>query len=280
MGGLRRYLPITYITALIGALALCGIPPFAGFYSKDILIEAVHFAALPGSHLAYYALLAGVFVTALYTFRLIFLAFNGKERWSHHDADHPVTEPSWVVTLPLILLAVPSAIIGFATIEPMLLNADGFFKQSITVLSAHDVMGKIAGHYPGSFWFALHAVQTKPFWLAIAGILTAYLCYVRYPHWPVQISARLSGLQKILIHKYGFDELYQLVFMKGTQKLSYWCWKKVDVEAIDQDIVGGVVKAWASCAQLLRHLQTGYLNHYAFAMILGVVGLISFWLWG
>jgi NADH-quinone oxidoreductase subunit L len=279
MGGLRRYMPITYVTALIGALALCGLPPFAGFYSKDILIEAVHFSALPGAGIAYYALLIGVFVTALYTFRFIFLAFYGKERWSHQEG-HPVHEPQWVVTLPLILLAIPSVIIGFATIEPMLLNADGFFKQSITVLSSHDVMGKIAAHYPGSFWFALHAVQTKPFWLAIAGIAVAYLCYVRYPLWPAKISAHLSGLQKILIHKYGFDELYQWVFVQGTQKLSRWCWQEVDVKTIDTGIVGGIVKLWAQCARLLRHLQTGYLNHYAFAMILGLVGLISFWLWG
>ncbi|MFA6037728.1 MAG: NADH-quinone oxidoreductase subunit L [Legionellales bacterium] len=279
MGGLRRYMPITYITALIGALALCGIPPFAGFYSKDILIEAVHFSALPGANLAYYALLAGVFVTALYTFRLIFLAFFGKERW-HHDKDHPMHEPDWVVTLPLILLAIPSVIIGFATISPMLLEADGFFKQSITVLSAHDVMGKIAAHYPGTFWFTLHAVVTKPFWLAIAGIFTAYLCYVRYPQWPAKIAANLSGLQKVLIHKYGFDEFYQLVFMKGTQKLSLWCWQEVDVNVIDKGMVGGVAKSWEACARLLRHLQTGYLNQYAFAMILGLVGLISFWLWG
>ncbi len=279
MGGLRRYMPITFITALIGALALCGIPPFAGFYSKDILIEAVHFAALPGAGVAYYALLAGVFVTALYTFRLIFMAFFGKERLSH-EAGHKIHEPDWVVTLPLILLAIPSVIIGFVTIEPMLFEANGFFKQSITVLSAHDVMGKIAAHYPGSFGFALHAVVTKPFWLAVAGIFTAYLCYVRYPHWPTKIASSLSGLQKILIHKYGFDELYQWLFMRNTQRLSQWCWQKVDIEVIDRDLVGGIVKAWEQCAQLLRHLQTGYLNQYALAMILGLVGLISFWLWG
>lgn len=279
MGGLRRYMPITFITALLGALALCGIPPFAGFYSKDILIEAVHFAALPGARFAYYALLLGVFVTALYTFRLIFLAFFGKERWSHQEG-HPVHEPGWVVTLPLILLAIPSVVIGFATIETMLFQADGFFKQSITVLSSHEVMGEIASHYKGSFWFALHAVLTKPFWLAVAGIFTAYLCYIRYPHWPAKIAASLSGLQKILIHKYGFDELYQCVFMKGTQKLGQWCWQKIDVQIIDKHLVGGVVNIWAALARLLRHLQTGYLNQYAFAMILGLVGLISFWLWG
>jgi NADH-quinone oxidoreductase subunit L len=279
MGGLRRYMPITFVTALIGAVALCGLPPFAGFYSKDILIEAVHFAALPGSTFAYYALLIGVFVTALYTFRMIFLAFYGPERWSHHP-EHDIHEPGWVVTFPLILLAIPSAIIGFSTIEPMLFAADDYFKQSIVVHSAHDVVAKIGAHYPGTFWFTLHAVQTKPFWLALAGIFTAYLFYIRYPQWPAIVSRNLSGLQKILENKYGFDALYQLVFMRGTQKLSNWCWKEVDVQVIDHGIVGGTVKTWAASARLLRHLQTGYLNQYAFAMILGLVALISFWLWG
>ncbi|MGA2654526.1 MAG: NADH-quinone oxidoreductase subunit L, partial [Gammaproteobacteria bacterium] len=279
MGGLRKYMPITFATALIGAIALCGLPPFAGFYSKDILIEAVHFAVLPGATFAYYALLIGVFVTAMYTFRMIFLAFFGKERWSHHS-EHDVHENAWVVTLPLILLAIPSIIIGFSTVESMLFAADGYFKQSITVLSAHDVMAKIGAHYPGTFGFTLHAVVTKPFWLALAGIFTAYLFYVRYPHWPAKVSSSLSGLQKILENKYGFDILYQRVFMNGTQKLSNWCWKEVDVEVIDTGIVGGAAQLWANAGRLLRHLQTGYLNQYAFAMILGLVALISFWMWG
>jgi NADH-quinone oxidoreductase subunit L len=223
--------------------------------------------------------LIGVFVTALYTFRMIFLAFYGPERWSHHP-EHDIHEPGWVVTFPLILLAIPSAIIGFSTIEPMLFAADDYFKQSIVVHSAHDVVAKIGAHYPGTFWFTLHAVQTKPFWLALAGIFTAYLFYIRYPQWPAIVSRNLSGLQKILENKYGFDALYQLVFMRGTQKLSNWCWKEVDVQVIDHGIVGGTVKTWAASARLLRHLQTGYLNQYAFAMILGLVALISFWLWG
>jgi NADH-quinone oxidoreductase subunit L len=280
MGGLRRYMPITYVTALIGSLALCGIPPLSGFYSKDIIIEATHFALLPGAGFAYYALLIGVFVTALYTFRLLFLAFHGKPRWSHHNDGHPVAEQGYVITLPLILLAIPSAVIAWFTTEPMLFAADGFFKQSITIHSAHDVMAKVATLYQGAWQFAIHAFVTKPFWLAVAGIFTAYLCYVRYPSWPDSIAKNLSGLNKVLLNKYGFDELYQWAFAKGMRNLSQWSWQKIDIGLIDKGMVGGVVDTWAACARLLRHLQSGYLNQYAFAMILGLLGLLSFWLWG
>ncbi len=279
MGGLKAYLPITCVTAWIGALALCGIPPFSGFYSKDILIEAVHFAAIPGAGFAYYALLAGVFVTALYTFRLIFLTFHGKARWSHQKG-HAVHEPGWVVTLPLILLAIPSAVIAWFTVEPMLFAANGYFKQSITIDTAHDVIGQIAYHYPGAFGFALHAVVTKPFWLAVAGIATAYLCYVRFPKVPARLAREFSVVQRVLVNKYGFDEFYQWFFAKGTRNLSLWFWSVVDIRIIDKSLVGGVVHAWGASARLLRHLQSGYLNHYAFAMILGLLGLLSFWLWG
>lgn len=280
MGGLRRYMPITYITALIGGLALCGIPPLSGFYSKDILIEAVHYSALPGANIAYYALLCGVFVTALYTFRLIFMAFHGKERWSHHDPKHPVTESARVVTIPLILLAIPSAVIAWFTTEPLLFAADDFFKQAITIHSANNVMGHVATHYHGALQFALHAVMTKPFWIALAGIFTAYICYIRYPAWPAQITDKLSGLYKLLVFKYGFDEFYQWAFAKGTRNLSQWCWQAIDIRVIDRGMVGGVVHSWGALARLLRHLQSGYLNQYAFAMILGLLGLLSFWLWG
>jgi NADH-quinone oxidoreductase subunit L len=300
MGGLRKYMPITYATALIGALALCGIPPFAGFFSKDAIIEAVRESRTPGAQLAYIAVLSGVFITALYTFRMLFMTFHGAERFraidghpgGHHnahsaprDADagethadahsaSPVESP-WVVTVPLVLLAIPSVYAGWAYIGPMLFG--GLFEGSLHVEHAHDVLAKLAEHYHGPLAFALHAWTSAPVWLALAGIATAWYLYVRRPDLPGRIAERAKGLYNVLAHKYYFDELYQTVFATGAVRLGNALWRFVDVAAIDGFFVNGAGRVVRWCSRVIRTLQSGYIYHYAFVMIIGVFVFLTLW---
>ena len=275
MGGLKKYMPVTFVTAWAGSLALAGIPPFAGFFSKDMIIEAVHFSTLPGSGFAYVAVLAGVFITAFYSFRMLFLVFYGKPRMDDRTKRH-LHESPWVVTLPLVLLAIPSFLIGLLTIEPLLFG--GYFADALKVLPAHDVVGRISRGYQGLGPFIAHGLQSPPFVLAAAGVLLAWLLYIRYPQLPDQIRARVQWVYDILLNKYYADEFNDFVFARGARALGRMCWRIGDVKLIDGLAVNGTARVVGWVSSVMRHVQSGYVYHYAFAMILGVFLLITFFL--
>ncbi|GAP35585.1 NADH-quinone oxidoreductase subunit L [Piscinibacter sakaiensis] len=292
MGGLRRHMPMTWFTSLIGSLALIGTPLFAGFYSKDSIIEAVHASHLPGAGFAYLAVLSGVFVTAFYSFRMYFLVFHGKERFHHkpfpgehdhhddHGEHHDATphESPWVVTAPLVLLAVPSALIGFLCIQPMLYG--DFLKDAITVDTArHPAMAELAEGFHGALAMALHGLTTLPFWLAAAGVATAYVFYLVKPEIPAAIQARTGLINRILENKYYFDAFNEKVLSAGARLLGRGLWKGGDVGVIDGALVNGSARAVGGIAALVRTVQTGYLYWYALVMILGVIGLMTWQLW-
>ncbi len=275
MGGLKKYMPITFVTAWVGSLALAGIPPFAGFFSKDMIIEAVHYSTLPGSGFAYAAVLGGVFVTAFYTFRMLFLVFYGKPRMDEHTKHH-LHESPWVVTVPLVLLAIPSFLVGFMTIEPVLFG--GYFAEAIKVLPGHDVVGRIGRGYQGLGPFVAHGLQAAPFVLAVAGMLLAWLLYLRYPHVPDQLRERARLAYNILLNKYYADEFNEFVFARGARAVGRLLWKIGDVRLIDGLAVNGSARLVGWVSSIARRVQSGYVYHYAFAMILGVFLLITFFL--
>jgi NADH-quinone oxidoreductase subunit L len=283
MGGLRRYLPVTYWTTLVGALALSGIPGFAGFFSKDSIIEATHLSRLPGSSFAYFCVAIGVFVTALYTFRLVFMTFHGAERFrgsAGHDQGHggesrhggdPHESPA-VVTVPLVLLAIPSVLAGWV-VGPVLFG--DYFGYSIVVASAHDVLAEMGRHFHGALAMLLHGFTTPVFWLALAGIATAWFFYIRRPDLPDVISKKAGLLYTVLVRKYGFDELYQWLFGNGAVLFGTGLWKGGDVAVIDGVFVNGSARAVGWFATVVRQLQSGYIYRYAFAMIIGVLVLLT-----
>jgi NADH-quinone oxidoreductase subunit L len=272
MGGLWKHMPITWITFLLGTLALIGTPGFAGFYSKDSILEAVHYSNIAGAGFAYFAVMLGVFVTSFYSFRLYFLVFHGKERMDHHTQEHLHETPA-VVTVPLILLAIPSVVIGAMTIEPLLFGP--VFENIIYVAPARDVLAQLAEHYHGALSFALHGMMNLPFLLVVAGAVSAWYLYLWRPDLPGQIQARLTGLYDVMNRKYLFDEIYQAVFMRGGQKLGGVLWKYADAGLIDGVLVNGTARLVGWFATVARHLQTGYLYHYAFAMIIGLLILLT-----
>ncbi len=276
MGGLRKFMPVTYWTCLIGSLALIGFPGFSGFYSKDLLIEAVHYSTIPGAGIAYWAVLSGVFVTALYSFRMLFIAFHGKPRFDQHTREH-LHESPWVVTAPLILLAIPSVIIGGLSVE-LLLFGD-YFNSSITVLPEHNVIAPLRDMYHGPFNFILHALGGPAIYLAAAGVFAAWYLYWKNPGLPDTFRQRLQWLYQVLLRKYGFDEFYQFVFAGGSKRLANRLWRTGDVLLVDGLIVNGSAKMVGFCSRIIRHLQTGYLFHYAFAMIIGLLALLSWVVW-
>lgn len=294
MGGLRKYMPITWITSLLGSLALIGTPLFAGFYSKDSIIEAVHASDLAGSGFAYFAVLTGVFVTAFYSFRLYFLVFHGKERWReaahddhHHDDGHhhglgPNDNPHespWVVTLPLILLAIPSVLVGFFALEPMLFG--DFFTGIVHIdHQAHPAMSKLAENFHGAWAMTLHGFVTAPFWLALAGVVTAWFFYLKAPHIPAAIKEKAAWIHTLLDRKYYLDDIYYAVFAKGFRLLGTVFWKLGDQTLIDGVIVNGSAKVVAVMSYIGRRIQTGFIYSYATAMIVGVLALLTLWLSG
>jgi NADH-quinone oxidoreductase subunit L len=288
MGGLKQYMPITYWTALIGSVALIAVPGTSGFFSKDILIEAVHESHLTMATYAYWSVLLGVFVTAFYSFRLVFMTFHGPERFGaghhghgdhhgddHHGHDHQPHESPWVVTLPLILLAIPSLIIGWITVEPLLFG--NYFGNAITVLPAHDVLGRVKGEFHGPAQFVLHAFTGPAVYLAAAGVLSAWYLYLKKPELPAQIASRVSPLYKLLANKFYVDELYQAVFAGGSRGLGTALWRVGDVALIDGGMVNGSARVVGWLSGLLRHMQSGYLYHYAFAMIIGLSVLLAWY---
>ncbi len=272
MGGLKRYMPITYWTSLLGTLALIGFPGFSGFYSKDSIIEAVHASTIAGSDFAYYAVLAGVFITALYSLRLFFIVFHGQERMDHHTKDH-LKESPWVVTVPLVLLAIPSVIIGGLTISSVLYG--DYFANVVFVQEAHDVLGQLKESYHGPMGMILHGMTTAPFFLMAAGIATAWYLYMKKPELPGKIKNTFRLFYDILDNKYGFDAFNEKVIAGGTRGLGNLFSKVGDAIIIDGLIVNGSAKSVAWFSSMIRQVQTGYLYHYAFVMILGLIGLLA-----
>jgi len=273
MGGLKKYMPFTFITAWVGTLALTGFPPFAGFFSKDAIIEAVHHSQLPGASFAYVAVLAGVFVTALYSFRLMFLAFYGKPRMDEHTRKHLHESPA-VVVIPLILLAIPSLVAGWIYIKPMLF--ENFFGDAIKVLPQHNVLAQI--HFDGIGPFIAHGLKSAPFILALLGFGLAWLLYLHEPKWPELIRDRFKPIYNLLMRKYGFDEFNQKVFAGGARGLGGLLWRIGDVKIIDGLAVNGSARAIGWLSSVVRHVQSGYIYHYAFAMIIGLFLLMTFFL--
>jgi NADH-quinone oxidoreductase subunit L len=270
MGGLKKYMPVTYWTSVIGTLALVGFPGFAGYYSKDMIIEAVGASNLPAAGITYYAVLFGVLITSLYSFRLLFLAFHGKYRGDPHH--HPHESPA-VVTGPLIALAVPSVIIGALTAGSVAVG--GYFADSIFVLPQHEAVAHLGEAYHGAFAFALHAVVNPAFYLMLAGAGIAWYLYIANPAVPGTLARRFRVIYNILLYKYGFDEAYQFLFAGGTRKLAQRLWQWGDVTLVDGWIVNGSAKLVGFMAGKVRKLQTGYLYHYAFTMILGLLLLLA-----
>ncbi|MCG2593990.1 NADH-quinone oxidoreductase subunit L [Ramlibacter sp. XY19] len=292
MGGLRKYMPITWITSLLGSLALIGTPLFAGFYSKDSIIEAVHLSKLPGAGFAYFAVMAGVFVTAFYSFRMYFLVFHGKERFDeapahehdahdepdpHHHADehHVPHESPWVVTAPLILLAIPSVVIGFLTIGPMLYG--DFFKDAIFVnLEKHPALEEMAKEYHGPLAMALHGLTSPVFWLALAGVVLAWFMYLKRTDIPGAIQKRVQPIYTLLENKYYMDWINENVFAPAARGLGRGLWKGGDQGVIERIFVNGSAHLVARFAGVVRWVQSGYIYHYAFAMLLGVIVLMTY----
>jgi NADH-quinone oxidoreductase subunit L len=311
MGGLRRYMPITYWTSVIGTLALVGTPFFSGYYSKDTIIVAAHEASKAGGwiqHYAYWAVLLGVFVTAFYSFRLLYLTFHGKERFrevahhephdeehadAHHDENadahhghHGPVEPHespWVVTVPLMLLAIPSIFIGFFTVGPMLFG--DFFRGAIEVMPAHDTVARAGellwhdhdGWVVAALKFGAHAIESLVFWLVVAGFLAASALYLFFPDVATKMRASKPGafLTAILENKYGFDDLWIKGFAGGGIRLGKFSWKRGDAGLIDGLLVNGTATLVDRVAGLVRHVQTGRLYNYAFAMIIGLIVLLA-----
>ncbi len=293
MGGLRRYMPITWITSLVGSLALIGTPLFAGFYSKDSIIEAVGATHLPGTPFAVVAVTASVFVTAFYSFRMYFLVFHGEERFHHKpfppeddhahdghgdDTHHAPQESPWVVTAPLVLLAIPSAVIGFLTITPMLYGS--FFGDSIFVdATAHPAMKELAEEFHGPSAMALHALTALPFWLALAGVVTAWWFYLRQPAIPAAIASRFGPVMRVLQNKYYMDWFNEHVLAAGARRVGTGLWKGGDVGLIDGALIDGSAGLVGRFAGLVRGWQTGHLYQYALVMVLGIFGLLTWTLW-
>jgi len=280
MGGIRKYMPITYWTSLIGSLALIGFPGTAGFFSKDLLIEAVRESHWHGEGavywIAYLSVLLGVFVTALYSFRMFFLVFHGEERMDRETRSH-LHETPWVVTLPLVMLAIPSLLIGWFTVEPVLFG--GFFGDSIVVDQGRDVLARMGEHWHGPMALFLHAWQTPVFWLAIAGLVTAWFLYLKRPDLPAAVREKADGLYNLLDRKYYFDDLYIKGFAAWGRNIGTFLWKRGDQFFIDGVLVNGTANSVGKLAGVMRHLQSGYLYTYAFAMIIGLTMFLGWLIW-
>jgi NADH-quinone oxidoreductase subunit L len=273
MGGLKKYLPVTYWTCLIGSLALIGFPGFSGFFSKDIIIEALHHSETQGAGYAYWCALIGVFVTALYSFRLVFMTFHGKERMDEHTREH-LHESPWVVTLPLIALAIPSIAIGWLTVGPVVF---GDFLAGSIAQAPDGPLAVLGAQFHGPAAFVLHAFRSPAVYLALAGVATAWYLYLKRPELPDRIAARFSRTHRLLVNKYYFDWFNENVIASGVRNLGASLWKRGDETVIDGWLVNGSARAVAALSAVVRQVQTGYLYHYAFAMIIGLSLLLG-WL--
>jgi NADH-quinone oxidoreductase subunit L len=303
MGGLAKYMPITYMTMLIGALANAGLPPFAGFFSKDTIIEAIHHATVPGAGFAFMLAVAGVFVGGFYSFRLIFYTFHGKERFAdahdpdvlaadadaraagqltdhahddHHDDHHgshgKPHESPWVVTFPLVMLAIPSVCAGWL-IGSFVYG--GYFGSSILVSPEHPALAMLAKEFQGVVGMMRHALATQSFWLAVAGAATAWFLYIVRPELPAKLRRQWGFVVTILMDKYGLDRFNDWFFAGGSRALGTGLWKGGDVAIIDNVMVNGSARLVGWFASVIRHVQSGYIYHYAFAMIIGILLLLT-----
>lgn len=279
MGGLWRKMPITYVTFLIGSLALCAIPPFAGFFSKDTIIEAAKLSQTPGSSYAYFCVTLGAMITALYSFRALIMTFHGRTRMDKESFDH-VHESPWVIWLPLVLLAIPSMVIGYILYMPMLFDAPTLLGQSIFVLPSHHVLAKIAEEVSSPMQSVLHAFTSIVFWISMFGIFLAFVCYVFWPKLPSVLAHRLSILYKILLDKYGFDSFNNLVLVDGSKGLGRFFYRVADQKIIDGFFVNGSGRTVKWFAKQSSKLQSGYLYHYVIVMIIGLFGFLCWLLLG
>ena len=288
MGGLRKYMPITWVTSLIGSLALIGAPGFSGFFSKDSIIEAVHHSTIAGSGFAYFAVLSGVFITALYSFRMYFLVFHGEERFGkahghghddhdeHHHGLAPGEKPHetpWVVWVPLVALAIPSVFVGGYYVGDMVFG--DFFGTAIFVTQEHRAFEPEEFH--GALAMVLHGLMQPPFWLATFGVLTAWFLYMKRTDLPGKIVKLplIKQLHSFMLNKYGFDDFNAAIFGGGSLRLGNGLWKGGDVTLIDGLMVNGSARLVGITASVVRHVQTGYLYHYAFAMIIGLLAMFG-----
>jgi len=272
MGGLRKKMPITYWTSLVGTLALIGFPGFAGFYSKDMIIEAVHFSQLPFSDWVYVAVVIGVFITAFYSLRMFFLVFHGESRMDEHTASH-VKESSISITLPLVALAIPSAVIGYLTIDPMLFN--GWLDNAITVAANHASMASLEANFHGANAMVPHALQTLPFWMMVGGIASAWVLTLYKSQWADWIQKKFHRSNYVLESLYGFDRFNDIVFVGGVKKLGNFLWKVSDSGLIDKILVNGSARFVGFIASMVRPIQTGYVYHYAFFMIVSLLIILT-----
>ena len=272
MGGLRKYMPITYWTVLIGAFANAGLPPFAGFFSKDSILEAVHLSVTPGAHLAYWLLVGGVLAGGIYSFRLVFMAFHGEERF---DKAHPPHESPWVVTLPLVLLAIPSVAAGWL-IGPILFGE--YFGDAIRILPEHPALEEMGREFHGVLGFVGHGATSLPFWLALGGAVSAWFLYLKNPQMPKRIAAALGPVYALVEHKYGFDELYSSVFAAGARAVGGGLWKGGDQRTIDGLMVNGSARVVGWFSGVVRLVQSGLIYWYAFVMLFGVLLALTWFL--
>ncbi len=270
MGGLKKYMPITYWTSLIGSLALIGFPGFAGFFSKDSIIEAVQLSHIPGSGFAYWMVLLGVFVTAFYSFRMFFLVFHTEERMDEHTRSH-LKESPWVVTVPLIALAVPSVLAGYL-IDPVVVG--DYFKGVITVAHEHEAIHHMREHFEGAWAMIQHGLVAPPFWLAMSGLGLAWFIYTRKPEIADMAARRFSWLYDLLMNKYGFDDFNERVFARGSLAIGNFLSRFGDQKLIE-GIVNGSARLVGGVAAVTRYLQSGLLYHYSFVMILGLLGFLG-----
>ncbi|PWY56659.1 NADH-quinone oxidoreductase subunit L [Legionella qingyii] len=276
MGGLWKKMPITYVTFVIGSLALCAIPPLAGFYSKDTIIEAVQLSQIPGSGYSYFCVVLGAGVTAMYTFRSLFMTFHGKPRMDEHTLSH-VHESPWVVWLPLVLLAIPSIILGYILYMPMLFDNPSILSSSLFILPQHNVLAELAHEITSPFASMMHSIYSLTFWITLAGIAIAWLCYIAVPSIPGYLARRFSLIYKILVNKYGFDAFNNLVFVKGSKGIGTVFYSVGDQKLIDGMVVNGSSRLVRWLSAKGRAIQSGYLYHYAAVMIFGLLGFLC-WL--
>jgi NADH-quinone oxidoreductase subunit L len=272
MGNLKKYLPVTYITFLIGALALSAVPPTSGFFSKDAIIDAVHHSTIVGSEYCYILLLVGAFVTAFYIFRAFFMAFHTTERMDEHTRTH--LKEHWIMLIPLILLAIPSLLLGIFTVKPMLYDAPGYLTGSVTVLPQYDVLAMMRSDFHGVWTDVAHSIYTLPFWFSISGIFAAWLCVIALPQIMVFFGKYFAWLRRILVAQYGFDVFNQFVFVRGARRISEFFYHVGDLKVVDAGMVDGSAHRVARLSEQLRKLQSGYLYHYVFIMIIGLLGFL------
>ncbi|MDR3442206.1 MAG: NADH-quinone oxidoreductase subunit L [Legionella sp.] len=276
MGGLWNKMPITYVTFVIGTLALCAIPPFAGFYSKDTIIEAAQLSEIPGSSYAYFCVVVGAMVTAIYSFRSLFMTFHGKPRMDEHTLSH-VHESPWVVWLPLVILAIPSVILGYVLYMPMLFDKPALLSSSLFVLPQHDVLAELAHEVTSPFASMMHSVFSLTFWITIAGVVIAWICYIAAPSIPSYLTRHFSLIYKLLMNKYGFDAFNNLVIVKGAKGLGRAFYNIGDQRLIDGLVVNGSSRLVRWFSSKGRAVQSGYLYHYAAVMVFGLLGFLC-WL--